>query len=285
MRTVLLHVVIVLSLNIISAQDITVYNSNEVDEYPRFIERKCIQYTSSKECFRQQLNKHISAHFNYPIDALKKKITGNVYLQFIINEDGSINNIKARSKHKFFETEGIRIIELLPILAPAKIKGTNIAMYYNLPISFNMITDKNGKVKTKTVFIDIDNSKDSNSILSYNKVAKPPLIIGCQSTNKASDCFKEKLTDEIFNFMLENYPKKPEFSSKIYFEIALDNSIKNVIVLSPIQKTKESIEQFLNAYQNVLEPAKDSTGKFTECFFTTDMKLVSGDNNYIRIKN
>lgn len=91
-------------------------------------------------CFIKNLDRHVGKTFEYPKEAIKKRIVGRVDITFCINTDGTITTISVKAPHKLLENEAKRIIESLPTLIPAKDKDgkpTEVAITY--PINFYLL--------------------------------------------------------------------------------------------------------------------------------------------------
>ena len=67
-----------------------------------------------RDCFQEQINKHIRRNFRYPEIAQEMGIQGRVFVSFIISKDGTISNIRKRGPDKNLEREAERIISKLP---------------------------------------------------------------------------------------------------------------------------------------------------------------------------
>ena len=67
---------------------------DETSNIPLFKNCKDISNTNQLGCFNKEMVKHIEKHFNYPNEAVIKKIEGNVWIRFIIGKDGNVTNIK-----------------------------------------------------------------------------------------------------------------------------------------------------------------------------------------------
>jgi TonB family protein len=80
----------------------------------------------------------------YPQLAIENKIQGKVYVQFVVEEDGSITNIKVlRGIGGGCDEEALRVIKLMPNWIPGKQNGKPVRVLYNLPIKF--ILNKHGQ--------------------------------------------------------------------------------------------------------------------------------------------
>lgn len=99
----------------------------------------CEEYATEAEkfqCFNQQIMKHIGKNFKFPEMAKQMGIQGKVYVNFVIEKDGSISNVTiARSVDKLIDDEAIRVIKKLPKFKPAKQRGKPVRMQYTVPIN------------------------------------------------------------------------------------------------------------------------------------------------------
>ncbi|MDI6833957.1 MAG: energy transducer TonB, partial [Bacteroidales bacterium] len=67
----------------------------------------------------------------------KNKISGTVYVQFVVEKDGSISDIKVvRGIGGICDEEAVRVITKMPNWIPAKQKGIPVRSYYVIPIAF-----------------------------------------------------------------------------------------------------------------------------------------------------
>jgi protein TonB len=62
-----------------------------------------------------------------------------ISVQFIIDKNGMVTNIKARAPHPRLQKEAIRIIKLLPKMSPGRQRNKAVNVRYNLPIGFRVI--------------------------------------------------------------------------------------------------------------------------------------------------
>jgi TonB family protein len=98
----------------------------------------CKDVSSSKECFTAMISKHVKDNFNYPKQAKDEGLSGRVYVQFIIDTDGNVKNIKTRGPNQILEDEAKRIINLLPQFTPGKNNGKFVNVMFSLPITFKL---------------------------------------------------------------------------------------------------------------------------------------------------
>ncbi|BCY28106.1 M56 family metallopeptidase [Flavobacterium okayamense] len=113
---------------------------SEVDEVPRFLQCENVSKEDAMKCFNEKMMEHITKNFNYPKEAAKKNIQGQVSIQFIIDKEGNIKDIVTHGpvNGELLEKEARRIISLLPKLIPAKHKGKTVNIKYGLPLTFKL---------------------------------------------------------------------------------------------------------------------------------------------------
>lgn len=79
--------------------------------------------------------KFVGKTFNMPLEASKNKVQGKVYLQFIIEKDGSVNEaIILKDMGYGLGDEAARVLKLSPKWTPASINGKRVRVMYSLPI-------------------------------------------------------------------------------------------------------------------------------------------------------
>lgn len=93
-----------------------------------------------KNCFSEQVTKHVTKHFNADLAQELGLPQGKqkIYVIFTVDKNGDINNIMARAPHKSLEKEALRVIDLLPKMTPGKQRNKPVGVKYSLPITFNV---------------------------------------------------------------------------------------------------------------------------------------------------
>ena len=85
------------------------------------------------------LMKYIDSHLNYPPEAAQNKIQGRVIVQFVVEKDGSIGEVKVvRSVNKDLDKEAIRLVKSLPDFTPGRQNGQAVPVWYTLPVTFKL---------------------------------------------------------------------------------------------------------------------------------------------------
>ena len=88
------------------------------------------------------LIKWLKDNINYPESAKKNGIEGRVVVQFVVEEDGSIEQasiIKGVSQD--LDREALRVVLKMPKWHPGKNDGISVRSYFNLPITFRLSTE------------------------------------------------------------------------------------------------------------------------------------------------
>ena len=87
-------------------------------------------------------SKFLQKNLKYPEAALKTNATGKIYVEFIVEKDGSITHIDVLKNVGFgWNEEMIRVLKLSPKWIPAKDKGKIVRSKYYLPIPCIMLTE------------------------------------------------------------------------------------------------------------------------------------------------
>ena len=106
------------------------------------------------------LMKFLSENINYPKEAKEKGIQGRVILNFVVEKDGSVSDVKiVRGQDPLLDAEATRVIPLMPNWTPGLQKGERVRVRYTLPVVFSL---PEGLSATKVVGVKHP-SKDSGS--------------------------------------------------------------------------------------------------------------------------
>ena len=92
-----------------------------------------------KQCMSEKIAQFVNLNFDTSLGKkLKMYGVNRVIVQFKINKEGDISNVRARAPHPELETEAIRVINSLPKMIPGKQKGKEVGVMYSLPIVFQV---------------------------------------------------------------------------------------------------------------------------------------------------
>ena len=109
-----------------------------IEDVPIYPGCERVSKSKRRDCFQEQINKHIRKNFRYPEIAQEMGIQGRVYVNFVIDKDGSITSIRMRGPDKNLEKEAQRIIAKLPRMTPGKQRGRAVRVPFSIPITFRL---------------------------------------------------------------------------------------------------------------------------------------------------
>jgi protein TonB len=83
------------------------------------------------------LYKYLAENTKYPEAAMENQIQGTVWVQFIIDKEGNVTNVKVvRSVDPYLDKEAIRVVKSMPKWKPAKQRGKPVRVIFQVPIKF-----------------------------------------------------------------------------------------------------------------------------------------------------
>ena len=87
----------------------------------------------------QALMAFVAENTRFPAELANSDIEGRVVVDFIVNKDGSLSNIKVvRSLHPLLDAEAVRVIKTMPKWSPGTQRGLPVKVRYTLPILFKL---------------------------------------------------------------------------------------------------------------------------------------------------
>jgi TonB family protein len=79
----------------------------------------------------------LSTNIKYPAVDKQNKVTGKVFLTFIVEPDGSLSTLKAvRGPSETLKAEAIRVLASSPKWQPGKLGSEAVRVQYTVPINF-----------------------------------------------------------------------------------------------------------------------------------------------------
>ncbi|MCD8318098.1 MAG: energy transducer TonB [Paraprevotella sp.] len=83
--------------------------------------------------------KWLADNIKYPPICVEQGIQGRVYVQFVVNKDGSIVDIKiVRSPDPYLSKEAERVLKLMPKWSPGRQRGKPVRVKFSLPVMFRL---------------------------------------------------------------------------------------------------------------------------------------------------
>ncbi|GAB3331156.1 hypothetical protein GCM10027299_36720 [Larkinella ripae] len=85
----------------------------------------------------KKMAEFLEKNLNYPPQASRANIAGKVYLQFVVNTDGSIVDVSVVKGVGFgCDEEALRVVKKMPNWQPGKQSGRPVRVKYTLPVVF-----------------------------------------------------------------------------------------------------------------------------------------------------
>jgi protein TonB len=90
--------------------------------------------------FNGDINAYLSSKLRYPDDAREAGTEGKSYIQFVVNEDGSVSGVEVfrSSGSTSLDNEAKRVVAAMPHWKPGKQQGKAVKVYYTVPITFKL---------------------------------------------------------------------------------------------------------------------------------------------------
>ena len=86
------------------------------------------------ECY-----KWINKNLNYPTISAENGVQGRVTVNFVVNTDGSIVDVKVlRGVDPYLDKEAVRVVSKMPKWKPGKQRGKAVRTSFNLPVRFKL---------------------------------------------------------------------------------------------------------------------------------------------------
>jgi len=91
--------------------------------------------------------KYLVSNIKYPEEAKKNGITGTVFVQYIVEKDGTVSNAKVlQGIGSGCDEEALRVVKAMPKWIPGKDDNNKtVRVQFNLPIKFSL-EEKKGSV-------------------------------------------------------------------------------------------------------------------------------------------
>ena len=91
------------------------------------------EYPGGMDALKQLLVDNVK----YPEQAKKDNVEGKVYVTFIVDENGNVQDEKiARGVNPELDAEALRVVRLMPQWTPGKEDGKTVKVSFTLPIQF-----------------------------------------------------------------------------------------------------------------------------------------------------
>lgn len=87
----------------------------------------------------QGLSAYLGQSLRYPADAQRSRLQGKVFVSFIVNTDGFIQDVKVlKGVGRGLDEEAVRVVKNMPRWKPGMQRGEPVRVRFNLPIAFTL---------------------------------------------------------------------------------------------------------------------------------------------------
>ena len=81
----------------------------------------------------------IGRHLRWPARAIRDYVEGRVYVKFVVDKTGQVQNpVVVKGLGAGCDEEALRVVKLLPRFSPGREKDKPVAVYYNVPVKFEI---------------------------------------------------------------------------------------------------------------------------------------------------
>jgi periplasmic protein TonB len=86
------------------------------------------------------LANYINSNIEYPQDAIDNNIEGTVSVQFVVDEQGNISNVKTIGNKLGYglEEQAVKVVTAMPRWTAGQVKGKNVKTWRVLPITYKL---------------------------------------------------------------------------------------------------------------------------------------------------
>ncbi|NCX95570.1 MAG: energy transducer TonB, partial [Chitinophagia bacterium] len=97
------------------------------------------QFVEQMPASGYDINAFLEKELHYPDNAKEAGVQGRVIINFVVNEDGSISDVKVvRGIGGGCDEEAKRVVSMMPHWKPGKQNGKPVKCYFTQPISFKL---------------------------------------------------------------------------------------------------------------------------------------------------
>jgi len=151
---------------------------------------------SKGEAFRD----YVSENLRYPREAMEKGISGKIFVQFVVNREGLIEDVTVvKSVDPLLDKEAIRVVANSPAWTPGKQGGKCVKVRYTFPIVFtlpdesrvptqNSMTDSETGLPVFYVVEQMPRFQGSDNINAFNHYVTENLVYPEEALKKGISC-------------------------------------------------------------------------------------------------
>lgn len=188
---------------------------------------------------------YLSGNIKYPEEAKDKGISGRVFINFVIEKDGSVNQVQVKKGiGGGCDEEAVRVVQAMPKWKPGLQKGKPVRVSYLLPITFKL--NEGVKSPEEQVEQALEKAKKPNEEGVYQIAETMPEYPG--GMDGLRTFIQENLT------VPEKYKDmdtKAEYRVFVQFVVAEDGSITNVELKKPEPSKKDLNDEAIRVVKSM----------------------------------
>ncbi len=164
-----------------------------------------------KACSDKKIIQFIQENVKYPAIAREEGTEGTVYIQFVIDKDGSITNpkvVKTPPNGLVLGEESLRVVKLMPKWVPGKQEGETVKVKFTLPIKFQLRSNFIEPEAPVTVYVDWDKvkiKKEAKKVNYANGEIYPNGEISQKEIKEVLSSTNKKLTLRLYGAIKKEY--------------------------------------------------------------------------------
>jgi len=213
-----------------------------IEETPTTFECKDLESNKErKDCFSNFVTKHIGKNFNTDIGDNLSPGKKRIFVQFKIDKDGSVKDIKARGPSPELEIEAKRVIATLPQFIPGKQKGDVVVVPFSIPIVFQIHGDSKNVIDLKKDSLQVLESLRKRAVerlsdkenVPFSVVEIAPAHSSC--VDRSSEADKRACTVSTINSFVNK-----NFNLNLAQSLGLSSGKKRILVQFTIDKNGDA---------------------------------------------
>lgn len=184
-----------------------IYSPRSTDDNGNTIYEVVEQMPEFPDGGQSGLMDYLKKNIQYPEAAKKAGVQGRVILQFVVDKDGSIDNVSVlRGVNPDLDKEAIRVVSNMPNWKPGMQKGKPVKVKYTVPIAFSLPSEEIEKID-EMVVVGYQNTKTPDNAEAYETVEQMPQFPGgmtglmqylAKNVKYPADAQKEGIQGKVF---------------------------------------------------------------------------------------
>ncbi len=134
------------TINFKEGKEVSVFTPDEneiyiVIEKMAYFKGNCsgLSEEAFSSCNTSAMYKYVGTNLKYPLIAAKFNVSGRIFVNFVIEKDGSISNVKLLTTLcQSLDDETLRMFKTMPKWEPGIQNGKPVRVHYNMPIVFKL---------------------------------------------------------------------------------------------------------------------------------------------------